>query len=367
MTTTNYAVAPGRYLEEWLEDEDMTQAQAGARLGYSRKHVNGIVNGHAPVNEETATRLARLTGIPAASWLAYEAAYRADLARLVDEEGLAKHARSIHSSAAKYLRDIGATTATARTPGRLVSDFLAFHRFGTWDAYEQMHDERTRGDYALAALTEQRAALDATLLSTWLRAGELEEQYERGKECVYSEAALIELLPELRERTSRPDGDLLRDVAELLLTAGVVYTRVDAPASLPLYGMTRWIDKRVPVIQQTGRRRKDGFVIWTLFHEIGHVLKDPRGEIHVEYSTEKKRSSAAEKAANAFAVDTLFGPRGLDPLRDLRGESSIRAFARETGISPGVVVHQMHRRRQLDYAHGNGLCVDLGEDAAWRE
>lgn len=49
-----------------------------------------------------------------------------------------------------------------------------------------------------------------------------------------------------------------------------------------MLGMTRWIDKRVPVIQQTGRWRRDGFVVWTLFLELGHILNDPLVEMHLE-------------------------------------------------------------------------------------
>nr|WP_256429305.1 ImmA/IrrE family metallo-endopeptidase [Frigoribacterium sp. CFBP 13729] len=124
--------------------------------------------------------------------------------------------------------------------------------------------------------------------------------------------------------------------------------------------MTRWIDKRVPVIQQTGRwGKKDGFVIWTLFHELGHVLNDPRGEMHLEYSTEKKRNSAAEKNANAFAMGVLFGEAGATPLQGLSTDREITDAARELGVSPGVAVHQMHRKRYLPYNFGNKLFVDL--------
>lgn len=76
-------------------------------------------------------RLERVVGIPASAWLRYEAMYRADLARIADEESLAGHADEIAPSAVTYLRSIGATTATKRSPGRLVSDFLSFHRCGT--------------------------------------------------------------------------------------------------------------------------------------------------------------------------------------------------------------------------------------------
>jgi Zn-dependent peptidase ImmA (M78 family) len=134
---------------------------------------------------------------------------------------------------------------------------------------------------------------------------------------------------------------------------------VEPPEKFPLLGMTRWIDKRVPVIQQTGRWGKDGFVIWTLFHELGHVLNDPRGEMHLEYRTENQRNSHAEKAANQFALDVLFGEAGLKPFDGLTWDREIAAAARRIGIAPGVAVHQLHRRRKLDYSYGNRLCVDL--------
>lgn len=359
MTATNYAVAPGEYLEEWIDDHGLSQQRVAKLLGSSRKQVNEIVNGRAPLTSDTAMRLERVVGIPARTWLKYEALYRADLARIADEENLAVHVDEIAPSAATYLRGIGATTATKRSPGKLVSDFLAFHRCGTWEAYVHLHEEASSGDYALAALKDSGTTLDRTLLTTWLRAAELAEPFERGRGYDYDPEQLRSALPKLRARAATPDATMLRDIANMLADVGVIFMVVEPPKRLPLLGMTRWIDNRVPVIQQTGRWGKDGFVIWTLFHELGHVLNDPRGEVHVEYSTEKKRSTAAEMGANAFATEILFGEAGVSQFRGLSDDGEIEAKAREVGIAPGVAVHQMHRRRMLDYSSGNRLSVDL--------
>lgn len=359
MTATNYAVAPGEYLEEWIHDQGLSQQRVAEFLGCSRKQVNEIVNGRAPITSDTAIRLERVVGIPADSWLRYEAAYRADLARIADQEDLVKHADEIDPNAVSYLRSLGATKATRRSPGTLVSDFLAFHRCGTWDAYVHLHESASSGDYALATLKDAGASVDQTVLSTWLRAAELAEPFERGRSYVYDAEQLNSALPQLRARAATPDSTMLRDIAGMLASVGVVFMVVEPPKKFPLLGMTRWIDKRVPVIQQTGRWGKDGFVVWALFHELGHVLNDPRGEMHLEYSTEKKRNSAAEKAANAFAMDILFGEEGIKPFEGLQRDREIAEAARQLGISPGVAVHQMHRRRLLDYKFGNQLCVDL--------
>ena len=140
MTETNYAVAPGEYLEEWIDDRGFSQQHVADLLGCSRKQVNEIVNGRAPVTSDTAIRLERVVGIPADTWLRYEAAYRADLARIADQENLAEHADEIDANAVTYLRSLGATKATKAKPGVLVSDFLAFHRCGTWESYVHLHE-----------------------------------------------------------------------------------------------------------------------------------------------------------------------------------------------------------------------------------
>lgn len=359
MTATNYAVAPGEYLEEWIEENNLSQQRVAERLGCSRKQVNEIVNGRAPITEDTAMRLERVVGIPADAWLRYEAAYRADRARIIDQERLAEHVDEIDPNAASYLRKIGATKANRAKAGALVSDFLAFHKCGTWEAYVHLHETESTGDYALAALTESKATIDRTLLTTWLRAAELAEAFERGRSYSYSPDQLRDAMPQLRGRAATPDATMLRDIANMLADLGVVFMVVDPPTNFPLHGMTRWIDKRVPVIQQTGRWGKDGFVIWALFHELGHVLNDPRGEMHLEYRSEKDRTSAAEKGANNFAREVLFGPDGLEPFRGLTRDYEIRRAAARVGIAPGVAVHQMHRCRWLDYSYGNGLFVDL--------
>ena len=359
MTDTDYAVAPGEYLEEWIDDQGFSQQHVADLLGCSRKQVNEIVNGRAPVTSDTAIRLERVVGIPADTWLRYETAYRADLARIADQENLAEHADEIDANAVTYLRSLGATKATKAKPGVLVSDFLAFHRCGTWESYVHLHETALTGDYALAALKESGATITPTLLTSWLRAAELAEPFERGRGYSYDADQLRGALPHLRARAATPDGTMLRDIRNMLGDVGVVFMVVDPPKKFPLLGMTRWIDKRVPVIQQTGRWVKDGFVIWTLFHEIGHVLNDPRGEMHLEYSTEKKRNTAAEKAANAFAMKILFGESGIKPFEGLTLDREIADTARQLGVAPGVAVHQMHRKRLLDYQGGNRLCVDL--------
>lgn len=82
---TNYAVAPGAYLEEWAEDQEVFTSALAVLTGLDRDLIRGILNAHTPITEDIAENLAELTLIPAGTWLRYETQYRADQARLTAE------------------------------------------------------------------------------------------------------------------------------------------------------------------------------------------------------------------------------------------------------------------------------------------
>ncbi len=351
----HYAVAPGMYLREWLEDEGMTQAEAASKIGISRKTVNGIVKGTQPLSQDTAIKLERVTGIPAEVWSRYEAKYRADLAALEDEDRLAAHADIVSPNLAKYLRAHNVTTATTKEPGRLVSDFLSLLRVGSVEAYERAARE-TLGCF-VATLREARKEVDPASFMAWISMGEGTASMARGMSSAYDEKLLRDMLPDIRARVASTDERTLYDVSEMLSRAGVVLQFIEAPDGFPLHGMTRWAKSGNPVIQMTGRRKKDGFIVWTLFHEIGHVLCDEDRGSAAERSTKSRDED--ERRANSFAESTLLGPLGMNPYRTMSWPDEIRSAAEEQGACPGVVVNLMHRRKTLPYSHCSELLVDM--------
>ncbi len=83
MTETDYAVAPGEYVAEWVEDQpDLDLDAVAERLQTSRLVIDRLIEGRLELDAPLATRLEGLTGVPTAAWLRYEQQYRADLRRL---------------------------------------------------------------------------------------------------------------------------------------------------------------------------------------------------------------------------------------------------------------------------------------------
>lgn len=86
--TPDWVSPPGDTIADILEERDWTQIDLAYRLGYSTKHISLLINGKAPINEETALKLERVLGSTAAFWLKREAQYRAGLASKEEETRL---------------------------------------------------------------------------------------------------------------------------------------------------------------------------------------------------------------------------------------------------------------------------------------
>lgn len=177
-------------------------------------------------------------------------------------------------------------------------------------------------------------------------------------EAQYSEETLNEVIPRIKDRALHPDSDLIPDIQGILSEAGVTMLYCDPPKGFPLHGLTYWVND-APVIVVTARRRADGFVVWAIFHELGHALNDKCTGGTYGMAKTKKEKQREDRIANAFAKETLFGKAGLSPFYGLTNPWEIERVAAKVGVSPGVAVFAMHRYKMLDYNRCNGLLVDV--------
>lgn len=106
-----------------------------------------------------------------------------------------------------------------------------------------------------------------------------------------------------------------------------------------------------PVIGLTLRHdRLDNF--WfTLFHELGHVLRhlSPDQPVMVDCDIDELKTEEVETAADRFALDTLIPPAAWEQqVRHLQYADDIRAVARQLCIDPAVIAGRL-RREANDY------------------
>ena len=76
---------PGDTIADILEEKDWTQVELAERLQNTPKFVSQLINGKAPITEDTAVRLSRVLGSTEKFWLNREANYRAQLAQIEEK------------------------------------------------------------------------------------------------------------------------------------------------------------------------------------------------------------------------------------------------------------------------------------------
>ena len=343
----DWTVAPGEILLEALEDRDMSQSELARRMGRPTKTINEIVNGKAAITPDTAIQLELTLGISASFWNNLEAAYREQLARDRSETTLATHASwakafPIKDLVRHKLIERGATDAGT------VAALLAFFRVSSPSAWE--------GQWLAPAASFRKSPAFASspyAAAAWLRWGEtIAAQIETQP---FDADRLRSALQEIRGLT-RGDFALARTrVQAALAAAGVALVLTPEFKGTSLSGAARWLSPDKAVIQLSLRHKTDDQLWFSLFHEAHHLLGRKRDDF-VD-GAEPDDGGQAEQNADRFARDTLITPAAYAAFVAAGSFTSeaVRAFAKEQGIAPGIVVGRLQRDDKLPPSHLHDL------------
>jgi len=322
----------------------MTQADLAARTNLSTKHVNQIVQGVAPISHETALLLERATGTPARIWNALEAGYRDYLMRARHVKPSAQDEAWLRTLPVAELRRRG-LLSTRALGGAALEEVLAFFGVADRAAWEKVWLRPTAAFRRSAAFRSDPGAVAA-----WLRIGELAARSidTRPFDVKKFRTALIAA----RQLTSH---DAFSDeLVSLCTAAGVALVFVKEIPGCRTSGAARWLTASKALIQLSDRHKREDSFWFSFFHEGGHLLLHPKRDVFIEDGI-RNDDAALEDQANQFAAHVLIPAQFAGRLASLGTTSEIKAFAKELGISPGVVVGRLHNDGIVDWNQGNDL------------
>lgn len=346
----DYAVAPGRTLLETIEKLGIDQIELAERTGLTPKTVNLIINGKAPLTQQTAMLLELVTSVPARIWNNLECNYREQLARIDSHKQLEKQLDWLKEIPTKELIARGAIPATSDRV-TLLSQTLKFFGVASVEAW---HDGWSHGQFAFRK--SHSATANDGKLASWLRLAELQGQQTTVSK--YTKEQFKEVVESARSLTRSPPKDFVPTLIESFSSAGVVVCLVPEIPGCKISGAAKWLSMDKALIAVNLRGKKNDLFWFTLFHEAGHILNDSKKETYVDvgYSDDPR-----EKNANHFARDLLIPLAYSQRLKSLKARSDVEAFAKEIGIAPGIVVGRMQHEQIIKYSYLN----DLKETFEW--
>lgn len=340
----DYAVPPGRTLQETIEAIGIDQRELAVRAELSAKHVNQIIKGVAPITHETAIRLERVTGVSARMWNSLESNYREQLARIAERDRLQRELAWLKTIPTKELTARGAIKPTT-DKAELIAVVLSFFGVATVAAW---NDGWSMPQFAFRKSLAFKGSAGA--MATWLRLGEIEAQKA---ECAsFDKGAFRGALDRIRTLTVNGPEPFVPSMIELCAASGVALVLVPEIKGAPVSGAAKWLTPTKAMICLNLRGKSNDRFWFTFFHEAGHILNDSKKEtfIDVDYHDDPR-----EHQANQFAASLLIPPSHNQELHGLKSYSAVEAFARRIGIAPGIVVGRLQREGVIGYHQFNGL------------
>jgi len=341
---------PGFHIQEKLEELGMTQTDLAGRIGRTKKTVNEIITGKAPIEPETALQLERVLGIPARFWNSAERQYRDHIVRQEERARLEQQLERLERFPVKAMRKLG--WLPDRTDKiETLSDLLSFFGAASFDTLDQI-------DLRTCAAFRQSAAhrVEPAAVLAWLRRGELNA---RSITCQpFQKEKFRSALSEIRSLTLRAIGEAIPETVRLCADSGVAVVFVPELPGTRAWGATRWLAPERALIQLSARGKTDDQLWFTFFHEAGHIILHPKKDIFIELDNTQ---DSREDEANRFAADQLIPPNTWMLLRQikLRSTTDVQLFAKQYKIAPGVLVGRMQREKMIPWSYLNGLKTRL--------
>jgi HTH-type transcriptional regulator/antitoxin HigA len=345
----DYVPHPGETLRETLEFLGMSQAELARRTDKPEKTVSAIASGNSSITPETAIRLERVLGVPASLWL--------NLQRSFDQAEQLQKERQKLKTELSWTRNFPLGKMIQYRWLRKYEDkmeqlneLLSFLGAASPEAWEKSF-QHLEASFRRARKTKQ----NRYALSAWLRRGEVVAA--RSVCGPYDEGAFSQALAAARDLTQTPAEHISIELNRRCNPCGVVVAFVRELPGSPASGATRWLTPRKALIQLSLRYKTDDQLWFSFFHEAGHILLHHKRGVLLE---DDGCAGPDEDEAHRFAADQLI------PLANWRrftkalrppyiSERAVRAFARDQGIAPGIVVGRLQREKLLDHSKLNRL------------
>jgi addiction module HigA family antidote len=341
------AFHPGETLAEKLEELGMGPKEFAIRTGKPEKTVIAILKGKSSITPEMAVQFEHVLKIPAHFWLNMQRNYDEYIAREERQELLAEStewARNFPIADMVKKGWLPAKTTIQEKTAELLA-FFGFSSHNAWEDYYFNQQLKVAFRISLAHTKEPYA------ISAWLRKGELQAAELPTKP--YVEKDFKEALPEIKSIMAKHPDNFFKQLQQVCLEAGVKVVHTPCINKAPINGSTRWIND-TPLIQLTGRYKRNDSFWFTFFHEAGHILLHGKKDIFLEDVDYSDKDIEKEKEADNFAIKwTLTNEQEEEILQRFSiTEDDVVEFAKKFNTHPAIIIGRLHHKKLLHPSRG---------------
>lgn len=359
MTTINQyypesVTHPSAILQEVLEEKQMGAKEFAIKTGKPEKTISMVLNGKSAITPDMAIRFEQVLRIPSHFWNEAQKNYDEYKARVKYQSSIDEAVSWAKEFPYAKMASLGWVLPTRNAKEKVIQLFNFFGiatRKGFEDYY---YHQRTQVAFRVSLLNQEYAPA----IAAWLRRGELQAEHLRVSS--YTESALKNTIPELKEIMAAQPNGFFDKIQKICAGAGVKVVYTPCLPNAPIHGSTRWVND-IPLIQLSGRYKRNDIFWFTFFHELGHILLHGKKYISIENLEVEGENEAYEKEANEFAAEIILSQKEQDILLSQPSfpDEDILAFARKFGTHPACIVGRLQHLGILRPGAGNHFYVPI--------
>jgi len=338
---------PGETLSEKLEEIQMGHKEFAIRTGKPEKTITAILKGKSSITPEMAVMFENVLKIPARFWLNLQQAYNEYKARVEHEKLLAE---SVEWAKKFPIADMvrKGWIASKRTWPEKANALLSFFSLSSPLAWENFY---LKQHLKIAFRISLAHANQPYAISAWLRHGELKAAELKTIE--YSEKKFKEGLPKIKHLMTEHPTDFFSQLQNICLEAGVKVIYTPNLPKAPINGATRWING-VPLIQLSGRYKRNDIFWFTFFHETAHIILHKKKDVFLESTEYSENDKEKENEADDFAIKWTLSKEEEDEITQVGSitETDIILYAKKFKTHPAIIVGRLQHKKLKPFSFG---------------
>lgn len=360
------AFHPGSYIEDIIDELNITQDEFAKRMGVSSKTVSKIVNGKANITDILAEKLSRFTGISFKTWMNLQASYNKKVIEiknkmaLDEEKEIAKEIDfNYFKKELKIIED-----KTYRIDEKI--EFL--RRFLNISSLSYLKDFNSNVSYRnnkFSSDINEKSIIKSNVM--------LEIAINEARKKADKSLDINKLKSKLNDLKSliNSNDKVYEKLEENLLECGIILVTLPYFKGSNLNGAVYKFNNGSVLLLITDKQKRLDIFWFTLLHEIGHIInKDFNSNL------DKNEYDCNENKADKFAQDFLINPISYKKFVEAHEfeRESLEKFAKDNFITSDIVVGRLKNDgyiRQEFYNDYNEIMkipkrnIKISEDVAY--
>lgn len=332
------AFHPGSYVEDVIEDLNITQVEFAERLGTTAKTVSNLVSGKIRLSQDIAYKLEKMTGVDFETWMNLQNSYDKKVFEI--EEAKEKDEILISDMIdIKYFKDknfLENKKYTKEEKIKALRNLFNVSNLTYFKSFNPAVSYRSIGQFKDNEIVNSNIMLE--LASIYAR-NNIDNKLDRRK--------LERYLPEIKELVNKEFLEFYPRLKEVLLDCGIVLVGLPSLKNAMLNGATKKFKNGSVMILITDRNKGADIFWFSLIHEISHIMDN---DFHTDIDDFEKYK-LKEKKADDFARDFFIDKEKYDYFVSQRSYDikSIKEFSSEINMPPFILLGRLKKDNHVKY------------------